>query len=358
MIGHEIDRELDRETDTGPDIRKKEEDMSESKKVSIVVPIYNVEAYLKRCVDSLRQQSYQDLEIILVDDESPDGCPAMCDAFAKEDPRIKVVHKKNGGLGNARNEGAKVATGDYLLFVDSDDYISRYLVEKCVASGEKYGSDMVLFDYQRLEPDGSIEVCTMDAIPEDRAFTLKEYPMVLFESISAWNRMFRRDFFEKSGVRYPEGYYYEDLGSSPKFFLEAGTISYVKEAFYNYVIREGSIMTTAKEEKNFKDRCAMIRTVKKFYEDKGAFFKYRSELEYMALFHAYFIPAKEILYRKGDRDYIRKFHNFVAKQYPDYRKNIYLATMSGKEKLQFRMIDQKKYWVVNLLSWLRSKLHR
>lgn len=327
-------------------------------KVSIVVPIYNVEPLLHRCVDSLRQQSYKDLEIILVDDESPDGCPAMCDEFAKEDNRIKVIHQRNGGLGNARNAGAKEATGEYLLFVDSDDYISRYLVEKCVTSGEKYGSDIILFDYQRLEPDGSIEVCTMDGLPEDRGFTLKEHPMVLFESISAWTRMFRRDFFEKSGVRYPEGYYYEDLGSSPKFFLEADIISYVKEPFYNYVIREGSIMTSAKEEKNYRDRCAMLKTVKKFFEDEGAFFKYRSELEYMALFHGYFIPAKEILYRNGDRDYIRKFQNFIMKQYPDYRKNIYLATMSGKEKLQFRMIDKKKFWVVNLLTWIRSKIRR
>ena len=112
--------------------------------VSIVVPIYNVEKYLEKCVQSIQTQTYENLEIILVDDGSPDMCGSMCDAYARQDDRIKVLHKKNGGLSDARNEGAKLATGKYLLFVDSDDFIELDLIQKTVESAEKYQSDIVL----------------------------------------------------------------------------------------------------------------------------------------------------------------------------------------------------------------------
>lgn len=112
-------------------------------KVSIIVPIYNVEKYLAQCVDSLRNQTLQDLEIILVDDESPDKCPQMCDEYARQDNRIKVVHKKNGGLGFARNSGLDVATGEYVAFCDSDDFVSPDMMEKLYTTAVKYGADEV-----------------------------------------------------------------------------------------------------------------------------------------------------------------------------------------------------------------------
>lgn len=324
--------------------------------VSVVVPIYNVEEYLDRCVQSIRKQTYKKLEIILVDDGSPDLCGKMCDEYTQQDQRIKVIHKKNGGLSDARNVGAEAATGKYLLFVDSDDYIEPELVRKTVEAAEKYQSDIVLFDYKRLEPDGSIEVCSIQGVPEKQTFCLDEYPQVMIESISAWNKLFSRTFFVESQIRFPIGYYYEDLGSSPKYFLESKRLSYVQEAFYNYVIRDGSIMSETKEEKSYHDRCMMADGVIKYYQEKNAYQKYKSELEYLLLFHVYFIPAKEILFRKGDRKYIQKFRDFVRNQDSDYTKNKYIKNMSKKEKIQFYMIDHGQYWVVNFLSWLRKSI--
>ena len=125
--------------------------------VSIVVPIYKVEQYLERCVQSICNQTYPKLEIILVDDGSPDQCGELCEMYAKKDERIRVVHKENGGLSDARNEGVKYATGKYILFVDSDDYIAEDLVEKTVEVAETQNCDIVLFDYYYVE-DGMIEV--------------------------------------------------------------------------------------------------------------------------------------------------------------------------------------------------------
>ncbi len=119
--------------------------------VSVVVPVYKVEQYLERCVKSICEQTYQELEIILVNDGSPDRCGEMCEELAQKDNRIQVLHKQNGGLSDARNAGVKLATGKYLLFVDSDDYIAKDLVEKAVAEAEKMACDMVLFDYYCVE---------------------------------------------------------------------------------------------------------------------------------------------------------------------------------------------------------------
>ena len=326
--------------------------------VSVVVPIYNVEQYLDRCILSILSQTYENLEIILVDDGSPDNCGKICDQYASKDQRVRVIHKENGGLSDARNAGVKIATGKYLLFIDSDDFVAEDLVQKTVESAELNHSDIVLFDYQRLESNDTIEVCSISGIPENQSFSLKDYPEVLFKSISAWNKLFLREFYMNSEIQFPVGYYYEDLGSSPKYLFAAKRITYVKEPFYNYVIREGSIMSAAKEEKNYHDRCKMIETVNDYYRQKEAYNKYKKELEYLALFHAYFIPAKEILFRKGDRAYIDKFRDFVREQYPEYVHNPYLNSMSQKEKLQFYMIDHKQYWVVNLLSWIRQTLKK
>ena len=322
--------------------------------VSVIVPIYNVEKYLDKCIKSIQKQTYQNLEIILVDDGSPDQCGKLCDQYAEQDQRIRVLHKKNGGLSDARNAGVGVSKGKYILFVDSDDFIDCELIKKTVESAELYQSDIVLFDYKRLEPDGSVAICSINNLPENQDFQLKDYPNILFESISAWNKLFLKEFFVSSKILFPVGYYYEDLGSSPKYLLSAKTISYVKKPFYNYVIRNGSIMSTAKEEKNYRDRCKMIEIVNAYYRQEKAYDKYAEELEYLALFHAYFIPAKEILFRKDDREYIEKFREFVKQQYPKYPHNRYLENMSKKEKIQCYMIDHKQYWVVQMLSKVRQ----
>ena len=122
-----------------------------SAKVSVIVPIYNVEKYLDKCINSLRNQTLNDIEIILVDDESPDNCPYICDKYAALDSRIKVIHKKNEGLGYARNSGLKISTGEYIVFVDSDDYIELDTLEKCYFIAKENDYDFVKYNLIRHE---------------------------------------------------------------------------------------------------------------------------------------------------------------------------------------------------------------
>jgi glycosyltransferase involved in cell wall biosynthesis len=130
--------------------------------VSIVVPVYKVEKYLERCVKSLLCQTLHDIEIILVDDGSPDRCPQICDEYASRDERIKVVHKRNGGLSSARNAGLLVATGSYIGFVDSDDDVSLDMYERMLTIIEKYNTDFVMSDYLRIADDKSTSLKTTD----------------------------------------------------------------------------------------------------------------------------------------------------------------------------------------------------
>ena len=121
--------------------------------ISVIVPVYKVEQYLKRCVDSILHQTFSDLEVILVDDGSPDNCPAMCDKYAGTDSRVKVIHQKNAGVSAARNAGLSVASGEYITFVDSDDFIDPQMYEKMLAVAEKYDCDVVMCDCMKEFPD-------------------------------------------------------------------------------------------------------------------------------------------------------------------------------------------------------------
>lgn len=329
--------------------------------VSVIVPIYNVEQYLNKCVESIINQTYRHLEVILVDDGSPDRCGEICQEFARKDARIKVLHKKNGGLSDARNAGLEIATGKYVLFTDSDDYIKKDLVEKCVDAAESNKSDMVIFDFLRIE-EGVEELVSVD-IEKSGVYTLKEEPKLLFGSPSAGNKLFRRDLFVTTGICFPVGKYYEDLGTIPKLLLLANRITYLKEAFYYYIIRPGSIMTAAKFEKNYTDRTEMINGILNFYEEKKQYQTYYKELEYFTILNGYFFPSREIILQDRKEAIIKKFKEYIGKKFPEYRKNIYLKQyLSCKDKLHFYVIESGQYWIMVFLSKgkkaLSSILHK
>lgn len=325
--------------------------------VSVIVPIYNVEAYLERCVESILQQTYEHIEIILVDDGSPDRCGSMCEEYAKKDNRIKVLHKKNGGLSDARNAGLEMAKGKYVLFVDSDDLIKKELVESCVQTAEKNSSDIVIFDFNRVEENEEI-VTTME-IEKSGTYTLESEPRILFGSPSAVNKLFRRDLFIKTGIRFPVGKYYEDLGTIPKLLLLADKIDYIKESYYDYMIRSGSIMTAAKFEKNYEDRTEMLNGILDFYKEKNVYEKFYKELEYLAVLNGYFAPSRDLILQNRKSPVIKKFKNYIHEIFPDFKKNIYLNRyLSKKDKWHLLVIESEQYWLMTFLSRIRSMVKK
>lgn len=209
-------------------------------KISIIVPIYKVERYFERCINSVLSQSIPDIEIILVDDGSPDNCGKMCDDYAAKDSRIIVIHKKNGGLSSARNAGIDIAKGDYLMFIDSDDYVEPDFCEKAYQFVTDNNVLCASFGYYEHWSDRTDEFHTSKTkvIPaKDAIKSLITKDDVIFNF--AWNKIYHRSLF--NNIRYPEGRYYEDQGTTYKLFDAAKTIYVDPSMLYHYNRRQETI---------------------------------------------------------------------------------------------------------------------
>ena len=214
-------------------------------KFSIIIPIYNVEKYIRKCLDNVICQNYKNVEIILVDDGSPDDCGKICDEYSRKDKRIKVIHKKNGGLSDARNVGLKAATGDYLIFVDSDDVISPNLCSVVNETLQKVNADIVQYGFSPFLDGNNPAIDLMQEIRICNIFDDdKIYENYLIkEKISreAWNKAYRRNLFEK--IEYPKGRLAEDLATTYKLLHKAHKVVCLSNVLYHYRKRENSIMS-------------------------------------------------------------------------------------------------------------------
>ena len=218
--------------------------------LSIIVPVYKVENYLPKCMDSILAQTFTDFELILVDDGSPDNCPALCDAAAEKDARIRVIHQKNGGLSAARNAGLDAARGVWIGFVDSDDYIAPEMYEALYQAVQSTGADLALCDYAEVDETGA-PCQSMHIRLGKKDFTGRELLKNATDSTiqPAWNKLYRRDVFAQ--LRYPEGKLNEDLFLIPEICLNTQKAVVVPKALYYYVQRGGSIMSGNKTLRHF-----------------------------------------------------------------------------------------------------------
>lgn len=213
--------------------------------ISVILPIYKVEKYLKRAIDSVRGQTYQNLEIILVEDGSPDKCGEICEAYTLQDIRIKVVHKENGGLSDARNVGITVATGEYIAFVDSDDYIAPTFIEVLYKAIVRTGSDIALCRYVETTLDSIFE--EVKETGETVEYSGRELSLQMYADISgeytcfvvAWNKLYKRSLWKE--LRYPKGRIHEDEATTYKIYDKVKKGVFVKERLYAYYQMESSI---------------------------------------------------------------------------------------------------------------------
>lgn len=210
---------------------------------SVIIPIYNVEAYLERCLNSVRNQTFTDFEVLCINDGSPANEQVIIDRFVQEDSRFKGFVKPNGGLSDARNYGIERASGNYFVFIDSDDYVSEHLLERFHQKHAEQGSDYVVCDYlQVYASNDASEVIQMKKV---HGKSLLENPE-LIDAVAncAWNKCYHRDLFMKTGIRYPKGCLYEDLGTSYVLLAHAKSVCFVEEPLIYYgVDRPGNIST-------------------------------------------------------------------------------------------------------------------
>ncbi len=313
------------------------------KKISVIVPVYNVELYLDKCLNSIVSQDFDDYEIVIVNDGSTDNSQKIIDKYVKQYPNlVKSFEKVNGGLSSARNYGIKNSIGKYLMFVDSDDYIDQSALKKIYNCVLKDDSDIVVYNYynvkngQCLKNPGYISNC------------FSNFEKYIVNQPSACNKLIRASIFKNNNIYFPEGRYYEDLGTMPILSIYANKISFLDDYLYYYVQRENSIMHRKKYNKKMEDIFIILDNISYIYEKHNLYNKYFSEIEYLYINHLLRAASIRFLdYKKYDM--IDKIRKIMKEKYPKFTKNNYFKMYGVKQKFMCRLLYSGHYKLVELL---------
>lgn len=302
--------------------------------VSVVVPVYNVRDYVEKCLESLLCQNYENYEIIVIDDGATDGSGEICDKLARSNERVKVFHKKNGGLSSARNYGIKKSQGEYICLVDGDDYVKKSFVEAMVAEAVRSNADIVVCGYN-------------DEVPMSRMVTGEGAAITLLTKqnnieIIAWNKLYKRELFD--GVLYPEGENYEDNLTTYKLLSKAKKVAYIQETLYVYRERVGSITNNDEKEKKLLAREKAAREANVYFKDGDL--KKAAEIAMLTAKLAWVDFAingvVEKKYLVESRNWIRKNKTrLLANKYLNKKLKLYVylvTSFDGKLYMAFRKI--------------------
>ena len=236
--------------------------------ISVIVPVYKVEKYLDKCVDTILSQTYSDLEIFLVDDGSPDNCGQMCDEFARKDARVKVIHKKNGGLADARNVAIDMASGEWIICVDSDDYVENDYVETLYHLVKKYNCLIACSRFRYVyenKVNSSLEEPYFETV-YDKWDALKSLFLQQEIYTGAWGKIYHKSLFA-SGIRYPYGLIYEDLPTTYRLMLKSEKIAYCNKRTYNYLLRPTSLEGSSFNPKKSQSAVKIIESIQSHFND-------------------------------------------------------------------------------------------
>lgn len=288
-------------------------------KISIIVPIYNVEKYLEKCIKSILNQSFKEFELILVDDGSPDNCGDICDKYLNLDNRVRVIHKKNGGLSSARNAGLKIANGEYVAFVDSDDWVRDIMYEKLYSIAQKGNADIVQCKYinafdenirPNIENDTNMEIIgNYDALNN-------LYNGRYEETVVTWNKLYKRELFNR--IEFPEGRIHEDEFTTHKLLYKAKKIILYDKEMYYYRQTPNSIMNSKFNLKRF-DLLEALKERSDFFNSINNKVLYRKTIQkYIYVLISYYYRAEEGF---NDKKMLKKLRNDYNSKFYEYLRN-------------------------------------
>ena len=306
-------------------------------KVSVIVPIYNVEKYLEKCINSLLSQTLEDIQIILVNDGSKDNSGNIAREYEKNNKnRIIYVEKENGGLSDARNYGLKYATGDFIAFLDSDDYIEKNAYEEMYNKAIEENADYVECDFIWEFPN---------KIRVDKQYPYKnKKEMLSFVRVVAWNKLIKRQLITDNNLEFPKGLRYEDVEFTYKLIPFINKFTYVDKPFIHYVQREGSIANVQNE--RTAEIFTVLDNVIEFYKKNNIYEKYRDELEYnyaryllcSSLKRMCKIKDKSIREKLLTESWERLNLNF-----PNWKENVILKTVNIGKNKYMRTVNKSTY---------------
>lgn len=241
--------------------------------VSVIIPIFNVEQFVADCLDSVTSQTHDEIEIILVDDGSTDNSGKIADAYAMKDKRIRVVHKKNGGLSDARNAGLKIAKGDYIMFVDSDDYVDKEFVAIALQNIKVHGADIVCFRFTYVAAGVETKISSTNTNQDYKWYSniaaIKDsFSLGGALKVNAWNKIYKRDLFIENNITYPVGRLHEDNLTTYKLMYFANKVVYINKTLLFYRQRPGSIMKDKLNIQGVRMRIGMLNETVGWLDDR------------------------------------------------------------------------------------------
>lgn len=316
-------------------------------KLSIIVPVYGVEKYIDKCLNSLVKQSLKEIEIIVVNDGTKDNSQKIIDKYVKKYPdKIKSYIKENGGQGSARNYGLKKTTGEYIGYVDSDDFVEKDMYKKLYNKAKENNYDIVVCgnynvseDYQNKNIDTFINNYNTDL------------ENIFFGKMAVWNKIYKRDILIKNKLEFKEKVWYEDLAFTLKAIMNSNTFAFIDEPLYDYLIREGSTMNNSNVQRNLEILDAFNDILSYIQHNKKE--EYFSKIEFLAIDHIYISAIVRVLKAEADdkvkRETINKLIDYMNKKFPNYKNNKYINTLSKNRKIIYKLINIKMYGLINLI---------
>lgn len=315
------------------------------KLVSIIVPAYNEEKQIKKCIDSLLKQTYKNIEIIVVDDGSADDTLKILNEY--NDKRLIIVSKENGGQGSARNVGIKKASGQYLMFVDSDDYVCENIVELLMNDLKQNDSDISICDLYKVYDDKMVYFNNLEKFTENNVINF------MLSHPGPVCRLYKKSLFINNNIFFKENAINEDLGTIPLLGLYAKKISYIHRALYYYVIHENSSTMQMKYSKKLEDIFIIMDHLQNEFK-KRSNSQYQDVLEYLYIEHLLYSSSLKLINFKEGKKQILKAVNIIKVNFPNWRKNKYYKKKSLKFKAVCNLVYLKQFKIVKLLKKIRK----
>lgn len=310
-------------------------------KFSIIIPVYNVEKYLSKCLESVFAQTCSDYEIIAVNDGSTDSSREILETYQNNHSNMKLINQKNKGLGGARNTGIQNAQGEFLVFLDSDDYISNQMLESLDEYLSKYKLDILAFDLTLVNEKGEIIQRATVSSYQEKYTELSPQQFLLLEPTSC-TKVYRRELFVKYNILFPEKLWYEDFATIFKLAPFTKKIGYLKESFYFYVQQSKSITHSKNIKRMFEIETAMNSNID-YYKSVGLFEKFYEELEWNCILHVLYYSAFRLFSCGYHKKQMEELFFYVDEKFSNWRENKYLLqNMESRDMLDV-VINQKYY---------------
>lgn len=315
-------------------------------KISVIVPIYNVEEYLRECLDSIVCQKVDGLEAILVNDGSTDRSGKIMDEYQQKYPDLFTsIHKANGGLGDARNCGAALAKGEYLAFLDSDDFYCEGALEKLLCFAISKDVDIICYDFYWYYDENNKEL--RKTLP--REFHKMDEKSYILSNPSAWNKIVKREVYNQVKTSFPPRLWYEDLATTPAYVLATKKIAYLEEPLVNYRQREQSIMAQTK----YSPRLLEINDAIQMIDEKLKRSEYQSEMEYLAFFQLLYYASFRFLEFNETKSF-EKCILTLERLYPSWMENPYYLAKPKAFKLYCHFLKKRQFHLAKLLIRIRG----